>query len=157
MKKIIIFGSVVVILFALIAFITSYQNSQQSEGNPFGKDRLASETIDQLDDPLYQNIILPDELEEKLANNEDITVYFYSGQCDYCNQASPILVPKAEEMGVDLYLYNILEFPQGWEDYEVSGTPEIIHFESGEEVAKINGLQHEETYEIFYQQFALEN
>jgi thioredoxin 1 len=155
MKKIIIFGSVVVALFALIGFLTTYQDAQLAEGNPFGKDRLASETIDQLDNPLYQNIILPDELDEKLGNNEDVTVYFYSGQCEFCNQASPILVPKAEELGVDLYLYNILEFPQGFDDYGLGGTPEIIHFENGEEVAKISSLQDEETYEIFFQQFSV--
>ncbi|WP_280769360.1 thioredoxin family protein [Salipaludibacillus daqingensis] len=157
MKKIIVFGGVVVLLFVLLAFITSYQNQQQSEGNPFEKDSLASETIDQLDDPLYQNIILPEDLADRINNKEDVTVYFYSGQCEFCNMASSLLVPKAEEMGVDLQLYNILEFPQGWDDYQIEGTPVVVHFENGEEQAKIEGLHDEEAYEIFYEQVVLKD
>lgn len=152
MKKIIIFGGIVVILFAAIAFLTSYQNQQQSEGNPFEKDRLHSETIDQLDDPNYQNIILPEELDEKMEAGESATIYFYSGQCESCVQASPVLVPKAEELGVDLELYNILEFEQGWGDYDIEGTPSVVHYENGEEIGRIVGLHDEETYEQFFQQ-----
>ncbi|PYZ93600.1 thiol reductase thioredoxin [Salipaludibacillus keqinensis] len=154
MKKVIIFGSVIVLLFVAIAFLTSYQNQQQAEGNPFEKDRLHSETIDQLDDPHYQNIILPEELDEKLANEEDVTVYFYSGQCEFCNEATPILVPKAEEMDVDLKLYNILEFDQGWNDYNIEATPSIVHYENGEEAARYEGLFDEETYGQIFQQIS---
>lgn len=155
MKKIIIFGSIVVLLFVAIAVLTSYQNQQQSEGNPFGKDQLHSETIDQLDDPNYQNIILPDELDERLDAGEDLTIYFYSGQCEFCNQASPVLVPKAEEMGVDLELYNILEFEQGWRDYQIESTPTVVHYEDGEEVGRIVGLHGEENFELFFEQVVL--
>src|SRR5699024_12146872 len=42
--------------------------------NPYGKTNLEQETIDQLDDPLYQNQITPDDLDEKLDNQEDLTV-----------------------------------------------------------------------------------
>ncbi|WP_416151332.1 thioredoxin family protein [Salipaludibacillus sp. HK11] len=157
MKKVIIFGSIVVILFATIAFITNSQNKQQVEGNPFGKNRLHSETIDQLDDPLYQNIILPDELDEKLENKEDVTVYFYSGRCELCDQASPIVVPKAEEMGIDLKMYNILEFEKGWNDFGIEGTPTIIHFADGEEDARVVGPHDEETYEQVFDQIVLGN
>ncbi|PIB64433.1 thioredoxin, partial [Pseudomonas sp. 2995-1] len=38
MKKIIIFGLVLAVIFAALAFVTSQQNQQQSEGNPYGKD-----------------------------------------------------------------------------------------------------------------------
>ncbi|MCE7793532.1 thioredoxin family protein [Salipaludibacillus sp. CUR1] len=155
MKKLIIFGGIVILLFGAITFITSFQNEQRSEGNPFGKDRLHSETIDQLDDPLYQNIILPEELDEKLQAGEDATVYFYSGRCEACNQASPVLIPKAEELDVDLHLYNVLEFEQGWNDYDIEGTPTVIHFDNGEEAARITGLHEEETYEQFYRQVVL--
>lgn len=157
MKKLIIFGSIVIVLFAAIAFITTYQNQQESAGNPFGKDNLYQETIDQLDDPNYQNIILPDELDEKLDAEEDATIYFYSGQCPYCNDASPILVPKADEMGVDLELYNILEFEQGWNDYNIESTPTVVHYEDGEEAARIVGLHDEEVYEQFYEQVVLDD
>ncbi len=59
---------------------------QKAEGNPFGKEELHPATIDLLDDPNYQNIILPDELREALNNKETITVYFYSSTCEFCKK-----------------------------------------------------------------------
>lgn len=152
MKKILIIGGAIVVIFAALIFVTNYQNQQQAEGNPFGLDTLEQETIDQLDDPNYENIILPDELDERLAAGEDATVYFYSGQCPYCNQTTPIIVPMAEEMGVDLELYNILEFGQGWDVFEIEVTPTVIHFEDGEEVDRISGAQDPSAYEQFFEQ-----
>ncbi|PTL39268.1 thioredoxin family protein [Alkalicoccus saliphilus] len=152
MKKIIIFGGVIILLFAALIFVTQQQNQQQAADNPFGKDTLAQETIDQLDDPLYENIILPEELDERLENGGDALVYFYSGQCEYCNQATPLAVPAAEEEGVELELYNILEFPDGWEDYDIEGTPTFIYFEDGTEVDRISGLHGQDTYEDFFAQ-----
>lgn len=97
MKKIILFGLVIVIIFGTLAFVTSFQNKQLSEGNPFGKNVLKAETIRQLDNPLYQNIIVPEDLERKLASGEAVTVYFYSPICEQCNLATPIFKPLADE------------------------------------------------------------
>ena len=36
----------------------------------------------------------------------------------YCKEATPILTPMAEELGIDLVQYNLLEFKQGWNDYQ---------------------------------------
>ncbi|SDN60441.1 thioredoxin family protein [Alkalicoccus daliensis] len=152
MKKILIIGGAIIVIFAALIFVTNYQNQQQAEGNPFGLDTLEQETIDQLDDPNYENIILPDELERRLAAGEDATVYFYSGQCQYCNETTPVIVPMAEEMGVDLELYNILEFEQGWNTFAIEGTPTVIHFEDGEEEARVEGGQEPAVYEQFFEQ-----
>ncbi|UCZ52061.1 thioredoxin family protein [Bacillus shivajii] len=155
MKKIIIFASVIILIFGALAFITSYQNKQLTVDNPFGKERLHAETIEQLDDPMYSNIILPEELDEKLTAGEDVTVYFYSPTCQYCNQVSPVLIPLAEDMGVDLKLYNLLEFEQGWHDYGIEGTPVVIHYKNGEQFAEISGVHNETTYGHFYEQVVL--
>lgn len=157
MKKLIGFALVFVLIFGALIFVTNYQKKQQLEGNPFGKEDLHPKTIEQLDDELYQNIILPEELEEKLAAGETITVYFYSPDCDACKIASPRLITKAKEMDVDVYLYNVLEFPEGFHQYELKGTPTVIHFEDGEEVDRIVGLHEEETYELFYNEVVLKD
>ncbi|MFC4737405.1 thioredoxin family protein [Bacillus daqingensis] len=154
MKKILLFGGIAVALFVTLIVVVQLQNQQQAEGNPFGKSTLAQETIDQLDDPNYQNVILPEELDERLANGEDALIYFYSGQCEYCNQATPVLVPMAEDAGADLELYNVLEFNEGWEDYNLEGTPTVILFEDGEEVDRITGLGPEEEYEQLFERAA---
>ncbi|MDQ0256549.1 thiol-disulfide isomerase/thioredoxin [Evansella vedderi] len=156
MKKVIIFGLVIIVIFGALAFVTSYQNKQQSAGNPFGKDRIAQSTINQLDDPLYQNIILPEELDEKLEAGESLTVYFYSPECEQCNLATPILMPVAEELGVEVYLYSVLEFTQGWDDYDIEGTPTLIHFEDGQEALRLVGRADTETYEQYFRQIVLE-
>ncbi|QKS72495.1 thioredoxin family protein [Paenalkalicoccus suaedae] len=155
MKKILLFGGIIVAIFIALTVVTSQQNQQAAEGNPFGLDTLEQETIAQLDDPLYQNIILPTELEQRLEENGEATVYFYSGQCAICNEVSPYLIPKAEEMGVDLELFNALEFGDEWGTYGIEGTPTVIHFEDGQEVQRIVGGHTEETYEQFFQQVVL--
>ena len=152
MKKLVIFGLTIVVIFTSLAFITNSQNKQLAEGNPFGKTNLHPETIKQLDDPNYENIILPQELDEKFEAGESFTIYYYSPTCPACEAASPVLVPKAEEMGVEVKLFNLEEFKEGWNDYGIENTPTLIHYENGEEVARIVGLHEEENYEIFYRQ-----
>ncbi|MFA9555905.1 thioredoxin family protein [Evansella sp. AB-rgal1] len=148
MKKVILFGIIIVTIFAALGAVTAYQNKQQAEGNPFGK-RTNPATDKQLDDPNYQNIILPEALDTKIASGEGVTVYFYSPLCEYCNLATPVLVPKANELNVDVYLYNVLEFEQGWNDYELTGTPTLVHFENGVEADRLIGFHEEDAFEQF--------
>ena len=73
-----------IVLFIALALLTNMENSKKvSENNPYGKDRLKPETVDLLDDENYQNIILPEKLEKKLADQEDATVYFFASDCTY--------------------------------------------------------------------------
>lgn len=153
-KMIMIIGAVV-ILFAALYFVVDYKNKQKLAGvdNPYGKDELAQETLDQLDDPLYQNQITPDALAELLANGEDLTVYFYSPTCVHCRNTTPVLVPLAEELGIDLKKLNLLEFRDSWDTYGIEGTPTLIHYENGEEANRISGNQPEEVFREFLSPF----
>ncbi len=103
-KKMLIILGTIVILFAALYFVIDYKNQQavNDEDNPYGKDNLDQATIDQLDNPDYQNQILPSELDEKLGNGEDVMVYFYNPKCSHCRELTPRLVPLADEMGVDV-------------------------------------------------------
>ncbi|WP_347552680.1 thioredoxin family protein [Pseudalkalibacillus hwajinpoensis] len=143
MKKAIIFLGIIVVLFGALAFITNLSNSEKAEGNPYGKDSLDPATVDQLDDPLYQNQILPDELDQALSDGEDAFVYFYRPTCIHCKNTSPILVPLAEDMGIDLKKFNLLEFENGWGDYGIESTPTLVRFKDGKEVDRIVGTQSE--------------
>src|SRR5690625_7932315 len=100
-KMIIIIGAIL-ILFGLLFFVTNYKNDQalESVDNPYDKDTLNQETIDLLDHPLYQNIIVPDQLHEKLAAHETMTVYYFSPTCTYCHQTTPILFPLSHELAI---------------------------------------------------------
>lgn len=150
MKKVVIFVAAVILIFAAIAYLTNKQQTEKTAGsnNPYGKDELNPATVDQLDDPLYQNIITPDELDEKLEKEESVTVYYFSPKCSHCVNTTPILMPVAEEMDEHIYQYNVLEFEQGWN--EIDATPTLIHYKNGKETSRIEG---ERTAEEFKQWF----
>lgn len=129
MKKIAIFGGIIVVVFALLAILTVTANKQKMESvgdNQFGKDELLPATMEIVDDPNYQNAILPDELEERINNEETFTVYFYASECPHCREATPRLNEIAGELGEDIPQYNLREFEQGWDDYNIQSTPTLV-------------------------------
>lgn len=150
MKKVLIFLAIIIVLFSGVAILTNMQNSEKVEGNPYGKDELHPDTISLLQDENYQNLILPDELDLKLENKEDVTVYYFQSSCEYCKVATPILTPLAEDMGIDLVQYNLQEFKQGWDKYGIEGTPTIVQFRDGKEVARIADLRDETEYRQWF-------
>lgn len=150
LKKLLIFGGIIVVLFAAIAFLTTYEQKEAVKNNPYHKEELDPATVAQLDDPNYQNIILPDELEQKLKNKETVTVYFYSPDCPHCQKTTPIIVPLAKQMGIDLKMFNLLEFKDGWDKYHIEGTPTLIHYENGKEVKRIDGYHEEAVFRDWF-------
>ncbi|SFA81676.1 Thioredoxin [Lentibacillus halodurans] len=155
-KMLIILGSIVV-LFAALYFVIDYKNQQAigDNENPYGKDDLEQATIDQLDDPNYQNQIVPDELSEQLHNGEDMVVYFYDPTCPHCQELTPRLVPIAEEMDVDMKKLNLLEFRDAWDQYGIESTPTLIYFENGEEVDRVNGAQQDDIFRAFFNEYVM--
>lgn len=89
-------------------------------------------------------------IDEKLKNKENVTVYFYSPTCGYCKQTSPIVVPLAEKMNINLYLFNLLEFNDSWDQYHIEGTPTIIHFNKGIEKGRMEGLSTLEDFKKWF-------
>jgi thioredoxin 1 len=152
LKKVIIFLAIVLALFAAIFFINKYQQNEKAKNNPYGKTDLHPETIDQLHDPNYQNLILPNELKKKLDQKESLVVYFYSPTCPHCKKTTPILMPLAKSMNVHVYQYNLLEFDQGWDDYHIQFTPTIVYYEKGKEKARLVGEQPKEKLRSFLEQ-----
>jgi thiol-disulfide isomerase/thioredoxin len=153
MKKIIIFSAIIIALFVGMAVLTNMQNKAKiGENNPYKTNDLQQATIDQLDDPNYQNIILPEELEQKLDNNEDVTVYFFASDCPHCKVTTPVLMPLADEMGIDVVQYNLLEFQNGWNQYAIEGTPTLVRYEDGKEVARIDGSREEAVFRQWFEE-----
>lgn len=158
MKKVIIFLAAIIVLFIAVGVLTNMQNTAKvDEDNLYQKDTLHPETVAQLDDPNYQNIILPETLTERLNKGENMTVYFYSPTCAYCKQTTPIVSPLAQDLGIDLVQYNLLEFKDGWDDYHITETPTIIHFENGAETERISGLRDKDFFENWFEEHALED
>jgi thiol-disulfide isomerase/thioredoxin len=153
MKKIIIFSAIIIALFVAMAVVTNMQNNAKiGENNPYKTNDLQQATIDLLDDPNYQKIILPDQLEEKLDNNEDVTVYFFASDCPHCKVTTPVLMPLADEMGIEVVQYNLLEFQDGWNQYGIDGTPTLVRYEDGKEVARIDGSRDEAVFRQWFEE-----
>jgi thioredoxin 1 len=152
-KKVIIFLGIIIALFIGTAYLTNMQNKETAGAdNPYGKDTLHPETVAQLEDPNYQNIITLDALDKKLSDSEDATVYFYSPTCPHCKVATPILMPLAEEMDVNIDQLNVLEYESAWDDYTIEGTPTLVRFEDGKEIARISGARDKEQYQEWLNQ-----
>ncbi|WP_017379279.1 thioredoxin family protein [Paenisporosarcina sp. TG-14] len=155
MKKLLIIGGIIVAVFALIIVLNNMSNNNKLADNPYGTNDLEQETIDQLDDENYQNIILPDDLQAKVESGEPVTAYFFSPTCVHCKAMTPVLMPVVADMDVDIFQYNVLEFDQGWEDYAIKATPTMIHFEDGKEVSRMVGNQPEENIKTFFNDVVL--
>ncbi|RNF39442.1 thioredoxin family protein [Planococcus salinus] len=155
MKKMMIIGLAVLVIFGLIVFLTNQANDEKMADNPYDKENLEQPTIDLLDDENYQNIAVPDEVNEQIESGEPTTVYFFSPTCQYCQQTTPVLMPVAEDMDVEVLQYNLLEYEQGWQDYFIEATPTLVHYEDGEEVARWVGAQPKENIEEFFNQVVL--
>lgn len=155
-NKMVLIILAILILFGLLFFVINYKNDQAMEDvdNPYDKDTLKQETIDLIDDPLYQDIIVPDELDAKLAAGETTTVYYFSPTCSYCQKTTPILVPVTEELGVDMVKLNLLEYDK-MDYYDIEGTPTLIHYEDGKEVERIVGYHDAKDFEAFFEEHVL--
>lgn len=156
-KGMIIFASALVVLVVVLVYVVNYQNSQKTEDNPYGKSDLNQETIDQLDNPDYQNQILPEELEDQVQSGEPTTVYFYSPTCVHCQRTTPRMMPIINEFDLDVKKMNVLEFEDQMAKYGIQGTPTLIHFENGEEQARVVGEQSVSGLDDFFRQEVMED
>lgn len=128
MKKLLIFGGLISILFlvSVIAYEKiSFKDNKKDENNP--------------------NISLV-ELQNSMQKKKESIVYFYQTDCIYCKQASPIVIPIARKLNVDFKMLNLQVDTAGWDSFKINGTPTIIHFKNGKEINRIEGLQSEELY-----------
>ena len=150
-KKLLIIGSVIVLLFAAIIVLTKVSNNSKLAGAEelYGDKDLKQETIDQLDDENYQNIMLPDELEKKLKAGEDVNAYFFSPTCVHCKAFTPVLMPIAKKLGVDIAQLNVWEYEDLWNKYHIKATPTFIRFEGGKEVNRFEGALPEKDLRTF--------
>lgn len=150
MKKLLIIAGIVVVIFAGIILLTNQANDTKLANNPYDTDDLNQATIDQLDDENYQNLVLPADLEKQIASGEPTTVYFYSPLCGYCKETTPILMPVAEDMDVDVLQYNLLEYEEEAAPYQIEATPTLVHYEDGKEISRWVGAQPKESIELFF-------
>ncbi|WP_078393092.1 thioredoxin family protein [Shouchella patagoniensis] len=150
MKKLAIIGGAVIAVFIVLVIIQNLNQNQQLENNTqYDTDDLNSATIDQLDDPNYQNVIMPDDLENKLQDGEDAVVYFFSPTCEHCKAATPVLMDIADDEDVTIDQFNLLEYNDEGAPYAIRSTPTLIVYEDGQEVRRLEGNRPPEVFRAF--------
>lgn len=126
MKKLSIVGGVVIAFIIALIVLTNMSEDNKND--------------------IYNNPISVKQLEKDLQEKEERFVYFYQTDCVHCQSTSPILIPLAEELSMDLKQLNLQEEPIGWDKFRIQGTPTVVHYKDGQVVDLINGSQEKEVY-----------
>lgn len=144
----------VVVLFGLLFGINQYQMKGKND-NPYGVParQLNPLTVDQLNDPNYQNIIVPSDLKKKMNSKEPAFVYFYSPDCVHCKRTTPTLYPLSKQLSVDMKQFNLMEYRDGWDAYKIESTPTLVYYKGGVEVDRLVGEQTAETFTNFFNKY----
>lgn len=153
MKKLLLIGGVVVVIFVLIVVLSNKSDETKLKDNPYGTDRLDQSSVNLIGNENYDNIILPDELAKKIEAGESVTAYFFSPQCSYCLEMTPVMMPIAKDMGVTVHQYNLLEFKSEAVPYAIQSTPTLVQYKDGEEVGRAVGAQPEENIRAFFNEY----
>lgn len=158
MKKLAIYVSIIVVLFAGMFFVNKAsvgtKNAKAEELYGTQADNLRASTVKLLDDPNYQNIVSPEELAESVQTEESMFVYFFSPECNYCLAVTPVIYPMTQEMNIDLKQFNLLENQQYLMDYNITSWPVLAYFENGEEVDRITGQDTDDNYRNFFEKYS---
>ncbi|HHK5548824.1 MULTISPECIES: thioredoxin family protein [Bacillus] len=133
MKKIIILSFITI---ATLIFIFIFTNK---------KEKITITTNN------MQNEIKVNELQNNLLKKDEKLVYFYQTNCSYCKKVSPIIIPMAKELDIDMKTLNLEKEPNGWNLFNIEGTPTIIHYKNGKEIDRIEGEYKEEEFKIWFQ------
>ncbi|NYF25981.1 co-chaperone YbbN [Sporosarcina sp. JAI121] len=156
MKKLLIIGGVIIAIFVLVVVLSNKSNESKLKDNPYGTKNLAQPTIDLIGDENYNNIVLPDTLFKQIEDGKSVTAYYFHPECQYCMQMTPVMMPIAKEMGVNVQQYNMLEFGDrvGMDtEYKIESWPALIHYKDGKEVGRMVGAQPEENIRAFFNEF----
>lgn len=121
------------------------QTEQKPEVNP-DKQEISTDE--------YANPITPDGIAENAANGKPQTIYFYREDCEYCQQATPVIFPLTEELDIELLTFDTNQFNP--DTFGVTGTPTIIHYDAnGDEVDRVIGNVPKEAFRAFFTQVVL--
>lgn len=137
MKKMLIFIIAILSIFALVIILTNKETKNEKT--------TGTEQVN-----YYKNQITPEQLQEDLSNHKEKIVYFYKTTCPHCLRVSPIVVPMAENMKINMQVLNLEEYKQGWDMFQIKGTPTIISYRDGKEVNRILGEQSLQTFQTWF-------
>ncbi|MFC4600008.1 thioredoxin family protein [Cohnella hongkongensis] len=141
-KLSIFFGILAVLIVALV--VLNNMKPDTVYGKP--EDKLYPATRKILDDPNYNNIMIPSELEQKLENKMSFFVYYFASDCPHCQATTPKLKPLADELSINLHQFNLREFEDYFGKMDIEATPTLVYYKDGVEIDRMKGgLKEAET------------
>ena len=138
MKKMLIFAITILSILVVITFLTNKETNSEKT--------TSIETIN-----YYENQITPEQLQQDISNHKAKIVYFYKPACPHCSKISPIVVPLAKSMNIDMQVMNLEDYPNGWNMFQIKGTPTIISYKDGKEMSRVLGEQSRETFKNWFE------
>lgn len=156
MKKLLLIGGIIIAIFVLVVVLSNKSDATKLKDNPYGTDKLSKSTIDLIGNKNYSNIVQPDDLFKKIEAGESVTAYYFHPECQYCMQMTPVMMPIATEMEVNVLQYNMMEFGDkvGMNTgYKIESWPALVHYKDGQEVGRMVGAQPEENIRAFFTEF----
>jgi thioredoxin 1 len=135
-KKLSLFFGILAVLIVTLVVLNNLK-PDTVYGKP--SDDLYPATRELLDDPNYNNIIIPDTLEEKLANKESFFVYYFASDCPHCRVTTPQLKPVSDELGINLHQFNLREFESYFGKMDIQATPTLVYYKDGVESERMKG------------------
>lgn len=139
MKKMILFGLVIILILAGIFFVQKGNKNQ----------KLADSKMQ--DGNYYQNEISIEQLKADLINNKKNVIYFYKEGCPYCKQVSPIIVPMAKDKNISMKVVNLGKYPiEEWDNFKIEVVPTIVEYRNGKENNRVEGAHSEASYKEWF-------
>ncbi|MGG2093645.1 thioredoxin family protein [Bacillus sp. S13(2024)] len=133
MKKMFLFGGIVVVLLIAIFAVTKTEQKQENATD------------------YYTNKISLEDLRKNVTEKKDQTIYFYQTDCVHCKKVSPIVIPMAKDMNIDMKVFDLENQPDAvWDEFKITGTPTIIHFKEGKEVSRIEGEESKDKFKEWF-------
>ncbi|MFD0772114.1 thioredoxin family protein [Bacillus sp. CGMCC 1.60114] len=133
MKKMFLFGGIVVALLIAIFAVTNAEQKQENATD------------------YYTNKISLEDLRKNVTEKKDQTIYFYQTDCPHCKRVSPIVIPMAKDMNIDMKVIDLENEPNAvWDEFKITGTPTIIRFKEGKEVSRIEGEESKDKFKEWF-------
>jgi thioredoxin 1 len=135
-KKLSIFFGILAVLIVVLVVMNNLK-PDTVYGKP--KSDLYPATQEILNDPNYNNIIVPNDLEKKLENKESFFVYYFASDCPHCRLTTPQLKPLVDQLGVNLHQFNLREFDTYFGKMNIEATPTLVYYKNGVESSRLKG------------------
>lgn len=133
MKKMFLFGGIVIALLIAIFAVSNMETKEETKTD------------------YYTNKISPEDIRKNIQEKKEQTIYFYKTSCVHCHRVSPIIVPMAKDMNIDMKVFDLENEPEAvWDEFKITGTPAIVHFKEGKEVSRIEGEQPKENFKKWF-------